>query len=270
MKLLLQEAKLMRLLVDAMSAVALEVAIEIGENGFRAQARDQGSTWAVDVFIHKDEFATWDVAEKMTFMIDLKDFSDFVKTARANDELIVDYNEKDTLDLTLESTEITKNLALRLRDVGDFKFMRITERPFFATVEIKSELFGEAIKAAELGDEHVTMTLSKDKLYFEAKATSRKAEATINFEGNDSIDIIEFQDGEFTARDGQTHPIPDSHASTFGLKYLKHISKLGKSDNSFKLSMSHQNPLRIIIYPKGEETSYVAFAIAPRVRDSDN
>ncbi len=269
MKLLLQEAKLMRLLVDAMSAVALEVVIEIGENGFRAQARDQGSTWAVDVFIHKEEFSTWDSKENMTFMIDLKDFSDFIKTARANDELIIDYNEKDTLDLTLDSIDITKNLSLRLRDVGDFKFMRITERPFFATVEINSILFGEAIKAAELGDEHVSMTLSKAKLYFEAQATSRKAEATINFEGNDSVTILEFQDGEFTGRDGETHPIPDHHTSTYGLKYLKHISKLGKTDSSFKISMSHQNPLRVIIYPKGEETSYVAFAIAPRVRDNE-
>ncbi|MFV2014717.1 MAG: hypothetical protein ACC656_04775 [Candidatus Heimdallarchaeota archaeon] len=269
MKLLLQEAKLMRLLVDAMSAVALEVAIEISENGFRAQARDQGSTWAVDVFIHKDEFSTWDTEEKMTFMIDLKDFSDFIKTARASDEFILDYDKKETLDLTLDSKEITKNLSLRLREVGDFKFMRITERPFFATIEIKSELFSDAIKAAELGDEHVTMTLSKDKLYFEAKATSRKAEATINFENNDSIKLLEFQNGEFTRRDGQTHPIPDTHSSTFGLKYLKHISKLGKSDSSFKVSMSHQNPLRILIYPKGEETSYVAFAVAPRVRDND-
>ena len=74
MKLLLQEAKLMRILVDSMSAVALEVVIEIGENGFRAQARDQGSTWAVDVFIHKDEFSTWDSKENMTFMIDLRIF----------------------------------------------------------------------------------------------------------------------------------------------------------------------------------------------------
>ena len=82
--------------------------------------------------------------------------------------------------------------------------MKIIERPFFTTTRIDTELFSEAVKAAELGDEHVTINHNKEKLHFESKATSRTAEATINLVDNEFLPLFKIEGGSYRFKTKKT------------------------------------------------------------------
>lgn len=275
-KIILEQSKIMKTIVDAMMPVSDDVAIEISDNGFRAQARQEGAAWAVDVFLDKEIFTKIDIATPVIFHVDLKDFSDFIKTSKANDTLeITDNQSKKTLDIKLSSDELMKHFALKLNSVENYRFMKIIDRPFLTECVIETELFADAIRAAELGDAHVTIKHNKEKLQFEATSPIRFAEAIINYP-NDKVSDIEFRSGQIKVRDkdGNASDLDVTetftHEATYGLKFLKHISKIGKSDNTLRLSMNHQQPIRIVYtleVGKDEgEGGYIAFAVAPRVK----
>jgi proliferating cell nuclear antigen PCNA len=270
----LEQAKFMKTIVDAMVSVSDDVAIEINENGFRAQAIDIGKALVVDAFLNSEEFTSIDAPVPGVFHIDLDDFTDFIKTAKSNDVLLIrDNDTTNTLDLQLKSSSITKRLSLRLNDVQNHRFMKIKNRTFFSNCKMDAELFAEAVKAAELGDEHVTLNHSEDKLHFSAATTTRTAEATIHYAGNEQTDNIEFRSGTYQSRSGETLEIPKVQKATYGLKFLKRISRIGRVNMNLQLSMSDKEPLRII-YPLNEKEdeeykSYVAFAVAPRLLEEE-
>ena len=265
-RLILEQAKDMRTVVDAMSAVSIDVVIEISDKGFRAQARDQSTSWLVDVFMDKSMFTTYDVNNPIVFKVDLKDYSDFIKTARSDESLeINDNREKNTLDLKLKSNQITKQMSLKLQDVEDYKFLPIMERPFHSNARIGSELFNDAVKAAELGDDHVTLTHTKDSLHFESTTTARTAKATIQYKDNDQVSDVEFKQGKFRNRAGEEEDIPQVHVATYAHRYLKHVARLGKSD-TILLGMGNASPIRLAMSFEGGK-GHIAFAIAPRIQD---
>lgn len=252
-KLELESAKTMKSIVEAMVPVSVEVAIEISEQGFRAQAKSAGNTWAVDTFLKKEAFDTYESSETVIFNVDLKDFSDFLKTAKSDDKLeIKDDKERATLDLKLSSEKIVKEMSLRLNEHEDDKFMRIIDKPFDSNCTMITEIFADAVRAAELGDEHVTLTHTADQLHFEAKTPNRSANATILY-NNDYVENVDFK-------------TPGPFVSTFALRYLKHISKVGGASEPLKLSMANNQPLRIV-FSIGSDDGHIAFAVAPRVMD---
>ncbi len=272
-KIFLDQGKLMKTIVDAMVSVSEDVTIEISENGFRAQARDIGNAIVVDTFLDKQIFSKIDAPSSGIFHIDLEDFSDFIKTSKSDDSLkIEDNTDRGTLDLELKSSEITKRIQLRLNDVKNHRFMKIIDRKFLSGCEMDAGLFADAVKAAELGDEHVTLTHDKEKLHFTAASNTRSAEATIHYIDNNKVGNVNFETGTYQNRSGDTVQIPEVHEATFGLKFLKRISKIGRSGQTLKLSMTNSEPLRIIYTiddEDNEEQGYVAFAVAPRVLEDD-
>lgn len=273
-KLVLDQPRIMKTVVDAMVPVSDDVAIEISENGFRAQARQEGAAWAVDVFLDKELFENITAPSPVIFHVDLKDFSDFIKTARSNDKLeITDNLEKGTLDIKLSSKEITKYFSLRLNNVENYRFMKIMDRPFLTYCIIDTDLFADAIKAAELGEAHVSIKHNREKLHFVATSPIRTAEAVITYP-NDKVEA-HHKSGQIKVRDKDGNVIDMditedfTHEATYGLKFLKHISKIGRSDSKLKLSMNHQQPIRLVyqLETEGDEIqSYIAFAVAPRVK----
>ncbi|MHA2172971.1 MAG: hypothetical protein ACXAB7_24185 [Candidatus Kariarchaeaceae archaeon] len=268
-KAILDQGKLMRTIVEAMVSVSDDVAIEISNLGFRAQAIDMGKALVVDAFLSNSVFSEIKAEPSSVFHVDLDDFTDFVKTAKSDDALVVEDNvASGTLDLRLQSDEMTKRIALRLNDVVNYKFMKIIDRPFFSECNLDAGLFADAIKAAELGDEHVKLTHTGEKLHFTAASNTRTAEATIHYEGNDKVTDINFKTGTYDSRSGEKLDIPETHTATFGLKYLKRIARIGRSGSIFKISMSDKQPLRIV-YPIDEESGYIAFAVAPRLLEDE-
>ncbi len=106
------------------------------------------------------------------------------------------------------------------------------------------------MKTAELGGEQVTLTHSKEGLFFQAESHIRSAEANISYNETERVREIVFDD-------------ENTHTATYLLEFLKHIAKIGKSSDAIKLSMFTDGPLRIV-YEIDDDQGYIAFAIAPR------
>ncbi|MDH5404072.1 MAG: hypothetical protein OEY49_16360, partial [Candidatus Heimdallarchaeota archaeon] len=237
-------------------SLSVELAIEISDEGFRAQAHDVGNITAVDVFIHRENFAKYEVKGKNTFFIDQKDFTDFIKTARASDELNINVEDnKSTFNLSLSSKGMTKRISLRLLDIPEFKFFEIAKRDFPSSCRMDAELLSEAAKATELGDEHVKLTISTKGLLFQSISTTRTAEANISFIENEQVESTKVNE--------------EPHVSTYSQRFLKQIAKLGKAGEALSLGMGQNFPLRVIFDNIEGQNGYIAIVVAPRDADSE-
>lgn len=266
MELHLTDAKLMKSIIDPMIPVGEDLYIEISELGFRAHCQGISRAWAADAVLKRSKFSKIDVEDTVTYYVKLKDFADFMKTVQAQDELIIRENtEKSNLELILHSSAMTKKMAIRLQSSPDdfkiSKFMGAKQAgAVHASSEMDSDLFLQAIKAAELGGPEVTVTATKEELMFESTDANKSAEATIKFVNNEQVKNREFKEDA------------ESYQSIYKLEYLRHVSRI-KAVDDIQVWMINNGPL-ILVYSfiediDTEEAGYLGFAVAPRVKEDD-
>jgi len=273
MEIQLEDAKLMKTIIDPMIPVGEDIFIEISDNGFRANCKGIANAWSADAVLSSVKFNKIEVDGTARYYLKLKDFADFMKTVQNNDQLTIRENEeKGTLELILHSdqTQMTKKIAIRLQQIPEnlkiFDTLEIrkkhTSNPNLRTSssEIQTDLFSQAIKAAELGGNEVVINNSTEGLHFEAAETNKNAEAFISY-SSEYVKNVEFQEGTTACE------------AIYKLEYLRHISRIGKSGDNLSLWMLHEGPL-ILLYSFQEDADktqvgYIGFAIAPRVKPDE-
>jgi len=270
MELHLEDAKLMKSIIDPMIPVGEDLYIEISKDGFRANCKGIANAWSTDAVLRKVLFSKIEVEGTETYYLKLKDFAEFMKTVQNDDKLVISENkDKGALELILSSdqTKMTKKISIRLQTIPDsmkiFDTLAIrkkhTENPNMLTSssDIQTELFSQAIKAAELGGQEVSLINKPKGLKFEAKETNKSAEAFISYD-SEYVDNVVFEDKKAGCE------------AIYKLEYLRHISRIGKVGDTLSLWMLNQGPL-ILLYSfqenaKSEQVGYIGFAIAPRVK----
>jgi len=266
MEIHLEDAKLMKSIIDPMIPVGEDIYLEISTDGLRAHCLGIGGAWAADAVLNRSNFSDIDVDGTSTYYVKLKDFADFMKTVQSNDDLTIRENsDKGTLELILKSDQMTKKIAIRIQSLSEeFKikqFMR-AEGAAKAKAELQTDLFAQAVKAAELGGEEVTFTTNALGLKLEATDTNKSAEAHISYKNNENVKNIELAEED------------TDYQSIFKLEYLRHISRVGKSGDNISVWLLDTNGPLILAYffqkdADEAQVGYLGFAIAPRVQRED-
>jgi DNA polymerase III sliding clamp (beta) subunit (PCNA family) len=264
-KLKLEKSKIMKLIVEALEPVAIEVLIGVSEDGFRAQAVNESNVWIVDINLPSGVFDEIKISEARMLRINMKDLADFIRTARSDETLEIIMTDE-IVELKLISENITKEIALRLLDmVEGSRFIDIGARQFHSSVEMDAGLFNDAIRVATLGEELVVLNNSKTGLEFLATSENRarEARAYIPYNNAEVKNVVIDEGKEYYDRiKGEDSLVPSVVSAKYNLNYLKQSAKVGKSGDSLKFSMDHAGPIRIS-FPIDDDASSISFAITP-------
>ncbi len=264
-KLTLEKSKIMKIIVEALEPVAIEVLLGVSEDGFRAQAVNESNVWIVDINLPAKVFDELSISEARMLRINMKDLADFIRTAKSDEKLEINLKDE-IVELKLISASITKEISLRLLEmVEGSRFIDIGARQFHSSVEMDAGLFNDAIKVATLGEDLVVLNHSKSGLEFLATSENRarEARAYIPYD-NDAVKDVKIDEGKqyYDRIKGEDSQVPPVVSAKYNLNYLKQSAKVGKSGDSLYFSMDHAGPIRIS-FPIDVDASSIAFAITP-------
>ncbi|MCY3411308.1 MAG: hypothetical protein INQ03_06695 [Candidatus Heimdallarchaeota archaeon] len=265
----INEAKIMKEVVDALQIAHNEVHIKFEDHGFRAQTQSMGSSILTDIYLNKECFDTYNVKETIVLRVDLESFGGFIKMARSNDELTIGYNEvEQQLMLSLSSESIDRHTSIRLlgddqENSEDYRFLNILDSKFHSNAKILASLLIDAIKVATFGEGKVEINHSAEGIKFTntSENHTKTAEAMIKYNDTNASDIEVFS-GPIKTKQGAEVEIPKIHEANYDLESLKLIPKTIKSNETIVFSIMHQGPLRIVSEIAGGN-GHIAIALSP-------
>ncbi len=267
-KLTLEKSKIMKIIVEALEPVAIEVLLGVSEDGFRAQAVNESNVWIVDINLPGKVFDELVVSEARMLRINMKDLADFIRTAKSDEKLEINL-KGEIIELKLISDTITKEISLRLLEmVEGSRFIDIGARQFHSSVEMDAGLFNDAIKVATLGEDLVVLNHSKSGLEFLATSENlaREARANIPYDNkdvNEAVKNVKIDQGKeyYDRIKGEDSQVPSVVSAKYNLNYLKQSAKVGKSGDSLYFSMDHAGPIRVSFAI--DDDASISFAITP-------
>lgn len=254
LKVVMEEPKILKNILEAIPLNTSErVLLAFGDGGLQLHAAIQGNVWAVEAFMKKAMFATYELSDDYSVQLNLKDLADFIKTASAGDSLSINLAmEKGSMDLTLQRKKMKRAIELRLLgEDAAYKFLNIValeQKLQGGSLVLSNSVFSDAIKNVELGGGHVEVSMTSSVLNFTSKGTTRTAETAIDYEYEEV---------------SNTKPPVADVSSTFSIDYLRNISKFSRIQDQLLLCFGDKKPA-LAVYQFDDELGYVAIAIAPK------
>lgn len=231
-------------IVDAMSNLVDEICFEVDENGIKASAMDPSHVALVSVNLPKEAFDEY-VADIHDIGIDLEALKKFMSRGKSNEKMILELDEeKNKLNITFKN-EATRKFSIALYDVSSTN-LKVPEIEYPNEILIKTGGFVEALKDAELVNDHVTLKVDNDVFTVYSKGDLNQSETV-------------FENGSETILDLK---IDSPSRSTFNLAYLKDITKSTSADDVLKIYLGSDMPVKI---EYEIANANLLFLLAPRI-----
>lgn len=232
-------------IIEAMSNLIDEVSFEIDEEGMKASAMDPSHVALVSVNIPKEAFEEY-VADIHEIGVDLEAFKKIMGRAKSNEKLTLELDEENNkLNLILKNDAI-RRFSLSLYDVSSTN-VKVPSIEYPNEITIKAGAFVDALKDAELVNDHVSLKMSQDgKFTIYSKGDINQSEIIYDGDSDSILDLKITQDTK----------------STFSLPYLKDITKATSSNEVLHIYLGTDMPVKIE-YNIGN--GKIIFLLAPRI-----
>ncbi|AEF96534.1 DNA polymerase sliding clamp [Methanotorris igneus] len=240
----ISEAKEFKKVIDAASNLLDEICFEVNEEGIKARAMDPSHVALVSIDIPKEAFEEYE-ADVHDIGVDLEAFKKIMNRAKAKDKLILELDEeKNKLNVIFKGAA-TRKFALALYDVSSSN-LQVPDIEYPNEILIKAGPFVDALKDADLVNDHVTLKVEDGKFIVYAKGDLNESETIFE---EDSESIISMNIGE-------------NAKSTFNLEYLRDMTKAASSSDILKIYLGTDMPVKIEYDVAGAN---LTFLLAPRI-----
>lgn len=247
------EAKLddVSLLRDSLAAVAElidEAELHVKESGIELIAADRAVVTVIDFFLHRNAFREYNYEKDTKIGINLTNLMQILRRAAPGNILTVRLEDK-RLHLVLEG-DSTRRFTLPLIDVSKDETPDLgkLEAGFSSHFSANSDIINSGIEDAEL---------IADSIVF----TARKEQLVMKSEGDSSSVQLEIPQGQSFKSVDMNEPV----RARYSLDYLKKIFKARKLDDSAKISLSTDYPMKVQFEVPGKIR--LSFILAPRVEE---
>lgn len=233
---------LLRDSIAALSVIVEEVRLRITPEGISVKAVDAANVAMVIFDLKSGAFESYEASET-EIGLSLEKLNDILA--------IVDKKTVASLELDEESQKL-------LIDLGGFKYTlslielstirtepRIPQLDLPARVTLSGQEFRTAIKAAEKISDHITLGVSGNTFFMEAKEDTDSVRLEM-----DSSQLIDLKSGDA--------------CSLFSLDYLTNISKPSGKSSEVSLSLGRDFPI-LIYFETAAGAGTVTYLLAPRI-----
>lgn len=234
--------------INATSNLVDEICFEVDETGIKASAMDPSHVALVSMAMPKEVFENYE-GDIHDIGIDLEALKKIMARGKGDEKLILDLDEeKNKLNVTFKSN-VTRKFSIALYDVSSSN-LKVPDISYPNQVSIKAGAFVEALKDAELVNDHITLKMDKDSFIVYSKGDLNQSETV--FDSNledDEKTIAEFN-------------MSEPSRSTFNLAYLKDLTKSTAAEDLLKIYLGSDMPVKIEYEVSG---SKLVFLLAPRI-----
>jgi len=250
----LQQAKLLKSLLEAIKELVTECNFDCNETGIALQAMDTSHVALVALLLRADGFDPYRCDRTLPLGLNLTSLNKIMKCAGNDDVLTIKADDNgDVLNLVFESKDNDKisEYELKLMDI-DSEHLGIPETDYDATIHMSSSEFQRICRDLSQIGESVIIEATKEGVKF--SASGEVGNGAVTLKQNTNVD----REDEST-----TIELKQSVTLTFSLKYLSNFTKATPLSSRVTLSMSGEVPL--LVEYKLDALGYVRYYLAPKI-----
>jgi len=244
-KATISNAKEFKKIIDAMSNLVDEISFEVDERGLRASAMDPSHVALVSVNVPREAFEEY-IADPHEIGVNLEALKKIMKRAKSKEKLALELDEeRNRLNIILKN-DATRKFSLALYDVSTSN-VKVPDLNYPNEIVIKAGAFKDALKDAELVDDHVTLQTDEEGRFIVfSKGDINQCETIFDENSEAVLDIR----------------ITEPARSTFSLSYLEDITKAASSDDILHIYLGTDMPVKIEF---NIADGKILFLLAPRI-----
>jgi len=252
----MKDSKILKGIIDAVSAIIDETYFVADEKGLTLTAMDESHICLMSMNLPKELFdGGYECSEQMKMGINLEDMTKIIRRAGVQDAIEFKH-QKDAEKFQVQMKgRGTRTFSLRLVDIDEEKIPPTAELDvnFEAKVTLDVDVLEEAIKDAEIYQDTLEVQINNSGVRFSAAS--------------------EVGDIEYQLSSDQLHAseVKKGGRGVFSLSFLKNILKIAGITDKVTLNIADNTPLKLefeII--NNDAKGKVMYFLAPRVEEEES
>jgi proliferating cell nuclear antigen len=245
MRLTLAEPKYLKDSISVISELVNEARFLVKKDGIELVAMDPANVAMVIFRLLSSAFTEYDVKQNSELSINLSQFKQILRRAKANDTVTLE-EEENKLKIQFRSDTV-RTFSIPIIDLEE-KEQRVPELSFPTSIEIQSSVLSEAIGDVGVVAESVLFLADQSK--FTIAAEGELSKAKIEMSADDNI-RIKNQSDQVKAK--------------YSVEYLKKMIEASKLADQVTIQFNNDYPLKLDY--KQIDRVALSFILAPRVEN---
>jgi proliferating cell nuclear antigen len=253
----LQQAHLLKKLVDAMKDLCKDVNFDCSEKGLQVQSMDSSHVALVSLLLRESAFSEFKCDRPTSLGMNVDALGKILKMCGPNDSLKIRWqNDADVVSLQCETGEEDRisEFDLKLMQI-ESEHMEVPEQSYKVTVHMPSGEFQKICRDLKEFGETMQIKASKEGIQFSVQGDVGA--------GNVLLKPRESEKAEEKVKLLVVEPT----TATFALRYLANFAKAAPLCGSVELGLGPDAPLLVKYNLETGDNGYMQFYLAPKIDD---
>nr|AEF33791.1 proliferating cell nuclear antigen [Karenia brevis]AEF33793.1 proliferating cell nuclear antigen [Karenia brevis] len=251
----LQQAVLLKKVVDAMKDLCKEVNFDCSEKGLQVQSMDSSHVALVALLLRESAFSDFKCDRAASLGMNVESLGKIFKMCGPSDSLKLRWqNDADTVSFQCESGEDDRiaDFDLKLMQI-ESEHMEIPEQQYKVLARLPSSEFMKICRDLKEFGETMQIQASKEGIRFSVQGDIGT--------GNVMLKPRESEKPE----EKVTLTVHESVTATFALRYLVTFSKAAPLCSSVELGLGPDSPLSVKYELENADNGFMQFYLAPKI-----
>lgn len=252
----LGEAKVFKLIVDAMKELLTEANLDCSKSGISLQTLDSSHVALCSLLLRSEGFQGYRCDVNTTFGLQMASLSKVLKVCDSKDRLELSaIDQGDQLNIKFEGDKRVSDFSLKLMDI-DMEHLGIPPTEYQATVRMPSAEFQRIVRDMNTMGESCVIGVTKEGVKFSVSGDSGTGNIMLKADTNSD------KEKELVAIQME-QPVE----MTFALQYLNMFTKATPLCDTVTLSMAPGVP--VVIEYGIDDIGYIRYYLAPKIDDEE-
>jgi len=251
----LQQAALLRKVVDAMKDLCKDVNFDCSEKGLQVQSMDSSHVALVSLLLRESAFSEFKCDRPSSLGMNVDSLGKILKMCGPNDALKIRWqNEADVISFQCESGEDDRisDFELKLMQI-ESEHMEIPEQQYKVVVKMPSSEFQKICRDLKEFGETMQIRASKEGITFSVAGDV----------GTGNV-LLKPRESE-KAEDRVSLTVHEPVTATFALRYLVNFSKAAPLCGQVELGLGPDAPLLVKYDVEAADNGHMQFYLAPKI-----
>jgi proliferating cell nuclear antigen len=251
----LQQAILLKKVVDAMKDLCKDVNFDCSEKGIQVQSMDSSHVALVSLLLRESAFADFKCDRPTSLGMNVDSLGKIFKMCGPNDSLKLRWqNDADTLNFQCESSDDDRiaDFDLKLMQI-ESEHMEIPEQQYKVVARLPSSEFQKICRDLKEFGETMQLSASKEGLKFSVTGDVGS--------GNVMLKPREAEKQE----DKVALTVHEPVTATFALRYLVNFAKAAPLSGAVEIGLGPDAPLLVKYVLEKAENGHMQFYLAPKI-----
>merc|ERR1712157_579326 len=251
----LQQAVLLKKVVDAMKDLCKDVNFDCSEKGLQVQSMDSSHVALVSLLLRESAFADFKCDRPTSLGMNVDSLGKIFKMCGPNDSLKLRWqNDADTLNFQCESSDDDRiaDFDLKLMQI-ESEHMEIPEQHYKVVARLPSGEFQKICKDLKEFGETMQMSASKEGIKFSVQGDVGSGNVMLKPRESEKLE----EKVPLTVHEPVT--------ATFALRYLVNFAKAAPLSGTVELGLGPDAPLLVKYDLERSENGFMQFYLAPKI-----